>query len=702
MWKEIQQASSQVNEYTKQLLAEKTYKDGVNIANTLWHNFIAETQAHSNQAEANKDVGIDAKTGNLAVLGQFEQTHPDYRYNGQPFSKYLIEKYDERAKVILDSTKNPIAQKQLTQNIAHYKAKLLEDLAHKEARFVEDKRLYDLEGLIATAEHNVFHDQSQYSQALHDIEQSIGTLSLTPQHKSAKLLAAKKRLAMSAALGTLENNPNGIVDGQTNFSWTDDLPIEALARVRNKAQKKVDQQSAHQKSYLSHHLPDHLQSLVDTGKGIDGFSEAAERNYTPEQFAEFKAIEQLHLDTHDVLTEIKDVKIQEIGKVIERLLPKSGDENYAKKMQLFDMVSKEVNQKIKLAREDAAAFVEKDHGEELEKVTNLVERLKLRKEIQARRGLEAYQQKYLTKSEVASYSEKFVVDDVNLIRENCDNLLSLGGIGHELVKEILSAKGNAAISLPVQKYMEFKAKGDDNAANVFLKMVPLQKEMFASVSTESKKIYDNLLKENKTLKQWYDAAIDNQPENIGVAEKMVDSVRLLSRYYELTQHKSPGAATELAVASLINEQYLQLDASLFIPKQVAYGEQTIYLDRDRMVNNLKLAKHHLSNFDVPFDELHTFGFSVKDLKEKERQRMRERLADGHFRLMPDDQHFYFEVIDEAGNPHPVMRDSENRLVFDVAQMSEASSVRPGQKPIFNHLMDTIDDIVKKDQVAYGR
>ena len=80
MWKEIQQASSQVNEYTKQLLAEKTYKDGVNIANTLWHNFIAETQAHSNQSESNKDVGIDAKTGNLAVLGQFEQTHPDYRY----------------------------------------------------------------------------------------------------------------------------------------------------------------------------------------------------------------------------------------------------------------------------------------------------------------------------------------------------------------------------------------------------------------------------------------------------------------------------------------------------------------------------------------------------------------------------------------------------------------------------------------------
>ena len=128
----------------------------------------------------------------------------------------MIEKYDERAKVILDSTKNPIAQKQLTQNIAHYKAKLLEDLAHKEARFVEDKRLYDLEGLIATAEHNVFQDQSQYSQALHDIEQSIATLSLTPQHKSAKLLAAKKRLAMSAALGTLENNPNGIVDGQTS------------------------------------------------------------------------------------------------------------------------------------------------------------------------------------------------------------------------------------------------------------------------------------------------------------------------------------------------------------------------------------------------------------------------------------------------------------------------------------------------------
>ena len=100
MWKEIQQASNQVNDYTKKLLAEKTYKDGVNIANNLWHGFIAETQEHRTQSEANKDVGIDSKTGNLAVLGQFDQTHPDYRYHGQPYSKYFIDKYDERAQAI--------------------------------------------------------------------------------------------------------------------------------------------------------------------------------------------------------------------------------------------------------------------------------------------------------------------------------------------------------------------------------------------------------------------------------------------------------------------------------------------------------------------------------------------------------------------------------------------------------------------------
>ena len=413
-----------------------------------------------------------------------------------------------------------------------------------------------------------------------------------------------------------------------------------------------------------------LQSLIDTGKGIDGFSEAAERNYTPEQFAEFKAMEQLHLDTHDGLTEIKDVKIQDIGKVIERLLPKSGDENYAKKMQLFDMVSKEVSQKMKLAREDAAAFVEKDHGEELEKVTNLVERLKLRKEIQARRGLEAYQQQYLTKSEVASYSEKFAVDDVNLIRENCDNLLSLGGIGHELVKEILSAKGNATISLPVQKYMELKAKGDDNAANVFLKMVPLQKEMFSSVSNDSKKLYDNLLENNGMLKDWYEAMIDNQPHHLEVAEKMVSSVRLMARFYELTQHKTAKDAVKLAVENLIEEKYHNLGNYLFIPKVYHQGDQQVYLDKPTIIQNLSILKNTLSNLEYRFDYEHSFGISADKLSDVEKKSIQAVISDGRFKMMPDNQHVYFEYRDKYGLPHALMKDSQNKVTFDLMNLNQ--------------------------------
>ena len=65
-----------------------------------------------------------------------------------------------------------------------------------------------------------------------------------------------------------------------------------------------------------------------------------------------------------------------------------------------------------------------------------------------------------------------------------------------------------------------------------------QKERFESESKESKKIYDNLLENNRMLKDWYEAMIDNQPHHLEVAEKMLSSVRLMARFYELTQHKT--------------------------------------------------------------------------------------------------------------------------------------------------------------------
>ena len=203
MWQEIQQVSQKLSNEGKRLLEEKITKDGVTIAQTAWHDFMSQTGQHLNDSQQFVTVDTDPKTGNLAALVRFDQTHPDVAYNSKPFGQYIVDSYDKRAKAMFSGIKNQVALDFLQNKVFQHKSLLSEHLNHFDARLVEDKRLHALEENISKAEHTIYEHPDLYRDSLEDMLIGIDHASISPEHKNKKLLQIKRRFADAAATGLL-------------------------------------------------------------------------------------------------------------------------------------------------------------------------------------------------------------------------------------------------------------------------------------------------------------------------------------------------------------------------------------------------------------------------------------------------------------------------------------------------------------------
>ena len=89
------------------------------------------------------------------------------------------------------------------------------------------------------------------------------------------------------------------------------------------------------------------------------------------------------------------------------------------------------------------------------------------------------------------------------IREEVNKLVDLGHFGRECFKEIInSPKADSAISLPIVSYMDLRVDGNNEKADVFLKLIPHQKQLLAEEFTKDKVTYKELFNRDYLFKSW--------------------------------------------------------------------------------------------------------------------------------------------------------------------------------------------------------
>ena len=139
-WEAIAKTTNIVSKGLNEIWDRKLKKDASVIVGDRWSDFVLDSSNALTDAQNHLDVSMDEKTGSHACLMNLPDNHPDYGSHNQPFSNYVLDKFNQRASSLMEDMKNPYAREILQQKISSYKEHLAHQVAGFEANTVLGKR----------------------------------------------------------------------------------------------------------------------------------------------------------------------------------------------------------------------------------------------------------------------------------------------------------------------------------------------------------------------------------------------------------------------------------------------------------------------------------------------------------------------------------------------------------------------------------
>ncbi len=656
-WQAIANITSQINAEAKLLHTNKIYKDGVAIAASAWGSFLQTSTDHLHQAQSLTDVGTDPKTGNLSAIMNLPAGHPDAVFQGKPLRDYLNHQLSAQEKALLGNVKNPIALKLLSERTQSYRPQILNQIASYEAKLVEGKR-YSL----AIDSLNKF-EKAAYAQPHligafgKDFKGVIDSLTLLPEERDKLAQLAQEKLGTAAALGTLHQSPQEFLNNQ---HWKEILDPATHFRLQSMAEAQIRHNAAAQSASMHDLSQAHFASLLETGKGIDGYETMVENTYGKASPKTQKLLQKhaLYRQAGLIHAQMKQLPLSASNQAIKELIPESGDHEFHTKQQLVKILDAEISRQTKQATADPAAYVEGLFGNDrpTDEALSLTDRIKLRQVWQTQKGIPKYAQKLLMKSEKKDFSKSLETSDPAQLEQATQQLINLDP---KIVQELL--EDNKSLSVLSHLYAKstlFKRDVRDS----ILQMIPIQKQLFSSQSEPEKKDLQQRIDNHDALKTYSDNRLAGQPSQLPHVEQMKDGVRHLSRFYQIERGMSTKTAVNQAVRDLIEDTTITPTHDLSVPKRIVkshgIGEAAIVeLDEQRLKHGLSNLKSELINNYIVYDSTATFG-QIPDnphLHPEMLKRQAEILSEGHFRLSPDESFLYYALPLAEGFEQPLMR-----------------------------------------------
>jgi hypothetical protein len=201
-----------------------------------------------------------------------------------------------------------------------------------------------------------YENPKLYVSNLQDSVIALSSLALLPQKKEKLIKGAKEELAYAAALGTMKQSPQSLLNTNSNLAWKEDLPFEQRLKLEHQAEGLLQHRQImvqHQVQSLSHA---HFASLVETGQGIKGFDDLLRSSFAPNdsRLLNLQKKEVLYKHAFLVSQQLKSAPFNKGQKIITQLAPKAGDLDYDQKEKLYHILIKQFESQVKQAKDDPA------------------------------------------------------------------------------------------------------------------------------------------------------------------------------------------------------------------------------------------------------------------------------------------------------------------------------------------------------------
>jgi len=249
-------------------------------------------------------------------------------------------------------------------------------------------------------------------------------------------------------------------------------------------------------------------------------------------------------------------------------------------------------------------------------------------------------------------------------------------VGREVLEEVLGDRRD--LSVLAGLYAEQALKGGELAAT-FLRMIPIQKQLFSSMPSNEHQELEQKVREHSDVAALRNAMTHGQPHHVPAINQRIQGILHLARFYQIDRGESLKDAVNHAVEGLVASEFITpiKPASFLWDERVTQVDglmvpKTIFVEGRRVDLNVEQVNHHLLSLrknlvegTIPFDFAASFG-SVPDnplLQEEAKAKGIALLREGAFRLAPNQREVYFAVRMADGSEQALLKNGREILFF---------------------------------------
>lgn len=338
--------------------------------------------------------------GSLDCIFDPDETHQDAQYKGKTYSTYIKERYEEIMRQTLSKIDNPISKKVLKNQLLEHSKYIVSKATKKELGLIRKARENTLISTLETLTYNCYSDPRLYESHKELALSAIKGALMPEDFANAYKIKAMQDLATSAVKSMLQKNPYTVLqECKDPKTWAKDCDVNLRDKFLNQAKHLIEHQEHLKEQKLKKLIPYHFESLLATGKGIEGISE-----FFTQKDAHFVVQEASYKKAYDVIKKLDDVPINEWEKEITKMAPQEEGFNSKSHQQAMQIASAVLKQKMLLAQNDPAALIEQENASLLDNTSDISERFLMREHLQKKKGI--HNTKLLTTNERAAYAKE--------------------------------------------------------------------------------------------------------------------------------------------------------------------------------------------------------------------------------------------------------------------------------------------------------
>jgi len=639
-WDEIHKISTNALNTFNQVIDTKLRKDASVIVGDKWADIIRNTHLIQEEAKNYLDVDTDEKTGTLIAQVNLPLDHPDYLKNKSPLSNYVLDKFKEANKSLIEAIKNPYARQELQNRIIGHSQNLTHNLLQFESKIIMDKRKAMVVDNIEKGAKAIYNDPSQYELSLQDDFTAIDMLavsSLERDNLKSKSLEIKTQAMIDYLL---INNPQAILSNEPAL-WKENATYKQMSHAVKAATKNIQKISISRNRELRQITDKNITSILKTGDSIDGIENVIAITQGGVQQEQIR-LNELAYDAHVILNNIIQAPRDKQLELTLEQEPDVDDPEYALRSHIYNELVKEVTRVNKLAYTDPASYADElSYNDKYEPKDN-GELFSSRMQIQEQTAIPSYERKYLTNKERSVYLQKLTsqepdiihktLEEISVIESGYDNLGY--DILHELRKEA-STKNNLNVPASVLLYMEGFIQDELYLMDIASKLIATDQPM-TNASKEDLKYYKE--QTDELLADFEHSVLKGNRTNVELVNTMKSTVIELAKWIKDTQRVDDKKAL-IKAKDIVMSQYLPVDTGrddLYLPSYIRDNGEKIELNERAIETGLKQNKANLiRNFEalIPFQD--------EELTE-------DMLRRGEFVLLEDGKHVGFIFEDDNG------------------------------------------------------